>query len=540
MKKIIAYCFVFAIAINSRAQETKKDIGVLSGGFETYNQLYQKDSATAAVVPADKFGSNSFLKLDYRYKNFTAGVQFESYLPLLAGYPGTNSLKGSKLINRYFTYRNKKLAVTVGDFYEQFGSGLIFRAFENRQIGINNALEGANVQFAPSEFLSVKVVYGRQRRYFDYSEGVIRGADVTMNWNKLNGKKPSKNGSQFTTGFSVISRYEPYTGVDPKIKTTTDAWAARFDYTAPSFFINGEYVQKSSDAHFGNLFYTMKGKALLLNSGLTKNNLGVNLTFRRLENMDFRTGRNATLTELLVNYVPALTRQHDFNLSNIYVYNAQPLAEIGFQADVAYNFPKGSAIGGKYGANLSLNMSQYNNLDITNTTADGFSSKVIAFGKQKYFRDINAEFRKKWSPKVTTTFLYQNLFYNKSVIEGGLHDDITAHIAAIDLLVKYAPKRSARFELQHLATQQDKKNWASALAELGFAPNWTVFVQDMYNYGASDKKIHYYTFGYSYTWQTTRLLMSYGRQRPGLLCIGGVCRIVPAATGLNLTLTTNF
>ncbi|HML86108.1 MAG TPA: DUF6029 family protein [Bacteroidales bacterium] len=34
--------------------------------------------------------------------------------------------------------------------------------------------------------------------------------------------------------------------------------------------------------------------------------------------------------------------------------------------------------------------------------------------------------------------------------------------------------------------------------------------------------------------------MSYGRQREGLLCVGGVCRQVPAATGFTLTLTTSF
>lgn len=539
MKTTVLLCAAILCSALLHAQE-KKDIGVLSGGFETYNQLYQKDSATAAIVPPDKFGSNNYLKLDYQYKNFTAGVQFEAYLPLLAGYPGSNSLKGGKIINRYFTYRNKTLAVTVGDFYEQFGNGLIFRAFENRQIGINNALEGANVQFQASPFLGVKVVYGRQRQYFEYSDGIIRGADITMNWNKVNPGKVSTSDNQFTTGFSVISRYEPYTGADPKIKTTADAWAARFDFNNSDFYVNGEFVSKSSDAHFANSFYTMKGRAVLLNAGITKNNLGINGTFRRLENMDFRTGRNATQGELLVNYLPALTKQHDFSLSNIYVYNAQALGEIGFQGDVAYNFLKGSSIGGKYGAHLTVNMSQYNNLDITGSHPDGFTTNFFSFGRDKYYQDINIEFRKKWSAKTTTTFLFQNLFYNKSVIEGGVYDNVKATIAAADIQIKYAPKKSVRFELQHLATTQDKKNWAAALAELGFAPKWTFFVQDMYNYGNTVKKIHYYTFGTGYTWETTRVLVSYGRQRAGLVCVGGVCRMVPASTGLNVTMTTNF
>jgi hypothetical protein len=34
--------------------------------------------------------------------------------------------------------------------------------------------------------------------------------------------------------------------------------------------------------------------------------------------------------------------------------------------------------------------------------------------------------------------------------------------------------------------------------------------------------------------------MNYGRQRGGLICIGGVCRFVPENTGLTANLTVNF
>jgi hypothetical protein len=61
----------------------QKDIGHFSGSFDMYSQYYMKDEKTGAVLPQDKIGSNNFLKLDYSYKKFTAGVQFEAYLPLL-------------------------------------------------------------------------------------------------------------------------------------------------------------------------------------------------------------------------------------------------------------------------------------------------------------------------------------------------------------------------------------------------------------------------------------------------------------------------
>lgn len=534
MLKKLTLLPLLVATISLYAQDGKKDIGFLKGSFESNNQIYQKDSGTNAIVPQDKVGSNNFLKLDYSYKNFTAGVQFESYLPALVGYPG--NMDGSKLINKYFSYRTEKLAVTVGDFYEQFGSGLVFRAFENRQIGINNALQGVNVQFNPTPFLQTKIVYGKQRRFFDFSDGVVRGADVVLNWTKIS-KQPSKY--DFATGFSYVSRFDPYTGANPAIKPTVDAISARASFSSGNFFIDAEHVAKKSDAHLVNNFYTMKGKALLVNAGYSFKNVGINFNFRRLENMDFRTDRNAVQGEYLVNFIPAITKQHHYNLSNIYVYNAQALGEIGGQVDVDINFPKKSAIGGKYGASLSLNFSQYNNLDITSSNADGFKSNFLAFGKQKYFSDMSLNFKKRWTPLLTTTFEVQRVFYNKSVIEGGLYKDIESTIITGDMLYKFAKKKSLRFELQHLATQEDNKNWAAFLAELGYAPNWTFFVQDLYNYGGA-KKLHYYNAGFSYTYGSHRLLISYGRQRAGLICTGGVCRLVPASTGLNVTLSSSF
>jgi len=44
----------------------------------------------------------------------------------------------------------------------------------------------------------------------------------------------------------------------------------------------------------------------------------------------------------------------------------------------------------------------------------------------------------------------------------------------------------------------------------------------------------------SFTKGSGRIMVSYGRRREGLLCVGGVCRLVPAATGLTINTTFNF
>ena len=97
----------------------------------------------------------------------------------------------------------------------------------------------------------------------------------------------------------------------------------------------------------------------------------------------------------------------------------------------------------------------------------------------------------------------------------------------------------------------DRGNWASLMVEYNQNANWSVFATDMYNYGFEDSghlidsefdkfKIHFYNAGVTYRKNSSRVSLGYGRQRGGLVCAGGVCRFVPASTGVSLTITTSF
>ena len=53
----------------------------------------------------------------------------------------------------------------VGDIFDQFGSGLIFRSFEDRQLGFNNSIEGVQGIYRFGDYVEVKGMYGRPRLY---------------------------------------------------------------------------------------------------------------------------------------------------------------------------------------------------------------------------------------------------------------------------------------------------------------------------------------------------------------------------------------
>ncbi len=548
MKKLlIAACLILPLITFS--QET----GKLSGGFESYAQWYSKDQNQFAADFQDYFRSNNYLKLDYNYKNFMAGVQLESYAPnaLLNFDPKLNKELG--LGTYYLKYKIKEVEISAGYFYEQFGSGLILRFWEDRQLGINNSLRGGRVKFSPYKSVYFTGLYGNQRSGFDVSEGTITGLDFEVDLNEI----LSNEFYSLKIGFSYVNRHQVFDESGYEDLGTTNAYSSRLSFSKGSFYSSAEYVIKSKDAlveaeqiRLDKLF---EGNALLVNLGYSKMGFGINASFRRLENMNFYSERENAgniYNRSIVNYLPSLTKQHDYSLANIYIYQTQsnlsfnPLGkagEIGFQMDLFYQLKKGSALGGKYGTQLAVNYSQWHGLngvfDIQNRS---YTSEFLKFG-EKYFRDLNLEIRKKWSRKTSSIFTLINSYYNKKYIEES-SGKVDFTVVAAESTVKLKSGRSMKFIVQHLWTQDDKKNWVASTYEYTVSSKLSFFVSDMYNYGNDDtaQREHFYNVGGNYAKGRFRMSLSYGKQRGGLLCLGGICRVVPESKGLTLTLNTSF
>ena len=77
--------------------------------------------------------------------------------------------------------------------------------------------------------------------------------------------------------------------------------------------------------------------------------------------------------------------------------------------------------------------------------------------------------------------------------------------------------------------------------------------QDQYNYvtfsdsflqdgktPVAPQRLHYPIGSVGYIRGGNRFQVNYGRQRAGIFCVGGVCRQVPAANGLTVSITSTF
>jgi hypothetical protein len=342
----------------------------------------------------------------------------------------------------------------------------------------------------------------------------------------------------------------------------TNAISYRLNFSHNSFYISSELDTKSRDGVLSDANNNLSsklvktGNAFLLNMGYTKKGLGIDATFRRMQNMAFfsqRIPENGLIyNDVLMNFTPGLTKQQHLNTANIYVYQAQSkvdftsnevmkAGEIGGQIDVFYDAKKGSMLGGKYGTKFSFNSARWYNLDGNYLFAPSNYDTKLFSGSDKYYVDYNLEITKRFSPKMISGFTYINQFYNANFLAGYLAE-VNTHILGLETTYSFTKSRSVRGVFDHMWADADRKNWASATLEYNANSKMSFYVSDLYNYGNDAKKsrTHYYNVGGSYRRGSSRIALNYGRQRGGLVCVGGVCRIVPESTGVSLSLNTSF
>ena len=592
MHKPIFAILVFFISIGIQSQETEEKSRFenikerLNVSFESNSQWYLNDDKTGDFDEDEKLRANSYLRIDYQIsEHFSSGFQLESYMP-------EPLLNYSRLFDKeiglgtfYLNYKTKKLDITLGHYYVQFGSGLMLRSWEDRALGANNALRGGKIIYDPTNYLRLTALYGKQRKGFNVSDSTIYGFETQFD---IADALELESLNTLQLGLSYVGKQEDYSNETPnpdatvKIPEMVNAFGAQLDLEYKNLYTSFEYIFKTKDVRLNNftpniVSFSEKalfdGNAITWNIGYSQKGFGIGSTFRRLENMRFFSERSAMnlvnnpTSQMSMNYLPALTKQHDYTLANIYLYQSQPglvvenyefplikSGENGVSMDVFYNIKKGTLFGGRYGTKLNLNWAYWANLKSTYTDPSGslylvgddltYKTELLNFDN-KLYSEINAELRKKWTPKLKSIFTYINFSYNKGFLESkGADSFVNAWIGVAESTYKFQGGKSVRLEMQHLSTNDDARNWVGGTLEYFFNSKFGIYLNDSYNYEESkiteNTKIHFFNVGGSYTKGSTRVGVNYGRQRGGLLCVGGVCRPVSKNTGVTLNLVSTF
>ena len=503
------------------AQEDSKKGITLNGSIQSDILLPQKDETIGAPDYSETALTNSFAELHLQSQYIDAGARLEYLDHPLPGFE--KDYAGWGLPHFYVKGRFRQLELTAGDFYEQFGSGFILRTYEERSLGIDNALRGARLQWKPANGLTMKVLAGKQRRYWSHNDALVSGVDAeyVLPFRLSN----SSTSHLLTLGASWVNKHEDDEDimVDAthrlNLPTNVNAFDLRARLQSGGFSVLAEYAHKSQDPSFDNGYSYDYGHVGMLSASYSRRGMSLLLQAKHSENMSFRSRRTMDGISSTINHLPAFTLDHTYALAALYPYATNADGEWAYQAEGAYLFKKKTVLGGKYGTTVKLNFSHVRN--------DGTT----------YYQDLNLQVDKKLSPALKFNLMYMNQQYNKTVVEGegGM---IHSNIVIGEAKYRFSSALTLRGEAQYLFTADDQGDWAFGLLELSLMPHWMFTVSDEYNVGQTHE--HYYQGAVTFNSGAHRLQLGYGRTRAGFNCSGGVCRYVPATKGLSISYNFNF
>jgi len=479
------------------------------------------------------------LNLNYNKSGFNLGLRFDLFNNSnLLNPQGSYTAEG---IGRWFIGKQvNKLNILGGYIYDQIGSGIIFRAYEERPLLIDNALFGVRLGYDLSPDWQIKVMTGRQKQQFDSYSPVIKAFNID---GFVAGKEDSK--WSFSPGFGIVNRtyddesmqtivgtistFSVQDSIAPSFNTyaftvynslTIDkinwyveaAWKTNdviFDPFAQKTNRDGstslgKLVNPSGSVYYTSLSYAGKG-------------FGLTIEAKRNENFTFRTNPFVSLNQGMINFLPPMARFNTYRLTSRYVPAVQELGEQAIKFDFKFS------------------PTRVWSMDFNFSTINDLRDNLL-------YREFYTEFQYKQKRKWILTAGVQFQQYNQEIFETkpGV-PMVNTTIPFVDFLYKLDRKKSLRFELQYMETKQDFGSWIFGLVEYAVAPRWTFTVSDMYN--SSPKKtdkIHYPRLDVFYTMKSNRFSLSYVKQVEGVVCSGGICRLEPAFSGFRFSVLSTF
>jgi len=551
MNRHLTYCIaLLLIAFPLRAEEKteRSDSPITVTGSLQHSGLFAlEDTAIGAAKPDFPYLSNSYLDLAIRSRHVSGGLRGELMLKPLPGFD--ESFAGAGVSNIWIQTHWDWGNITLGDVYGQFGSGLILRLYEDRNLGVDNALRGGKIDVTPYRGIRIEALGGKQRRNwqmyrddawgFNYRQDALLGANLELQVDEWS-PRMQEAGASLTLGGSWVSKYQqPDTIIadsrmaDGYLYTSmynlprwVGAWDTRAAFQMKGWSALVEYAYKANDPCQDNRFSYAKGDALLLSLSYSQSGMAILVQAKRSENMAFRSERLARGNVGMINYLPAFTTTHTYALAALNSYATQMGGEWAFQGEIRYTWKRKTRMGGKYGTTLKLSAGHVR----------GLGSGWFGMSKEPYYTDINIELNKKLTKQWSLNAMLMYQTYNKQVVEG--HGALVrSGIAVADVKWAINSNVQMRAELQYLFSKQEEGQWIHALYELSLFRQLMITLSDTYNIGGTDGASHhnYYQAHLTYQHGAHRLMAGFCRTMAGYNCAGGVCRYVPAQKGVTLS-----
>lgn len=540
--KFISLALTTGLILNGlKAQETLQ----LGGGFQANANVFVRDSQIGAFnIPQydnQLYGAESWLDLNAAYSGFSFGVRFDAFHQSNLLNPVSSYTDYG--IGRWFIRKEvDQFEMEAGYLYDQIGSGIIYRAYEERAQLLDNALIGISGKYKINPNWQVKAFTGKQKNLFDAYNSVIKGFYVngfykpndTSSWsivpgfgfvNRTFGDEIVTQLSTILADYDPVDRFNPYYNVNAWTVFNTLNWKDITWYAEAAFKPKDIYYDPNAvrtlpkgQTSLGK-FVNKKGSVLYSSLGYVHGQLGITGEVKRTEGMIFRAEPSLSLNRGLIGYIPPMAKINTYRLNAYYYPATQFLDEMAYQLDIKYG------IGDHW--NISFNTSEIRDKDFD----------------QKFYQEFYGEVVYKVEDRYQITAGLQTQLFNQALYYGKTGEpNVKAVTPFAEYLYKFNESTSIRVEAQYMSNKQDIGSWVYGLVEMGFAPHWLIEISDMYNTQPTKgkEKINYPALGFAYTKGANRFALRYVKQIEGIVCSGGICRLEPAFSGFRATISSTF
>ena len=508
--------------------------GTLTGDLQMNVNFYQRDTSIGAannpLYDNNLSGGEAWLSLRYNYKGFNAFLRVDAFHNSNL-YDPTAAMTAFGIGAFTLSKQVGELTITGGYIYDQIGSGILFRAYEDRGLLIDNALAGIELKYKLTDNIMVKGFTGQQKdvsginRFFgpvikglnaegDFTIGTkihlspgIGALNRTLDANSYNEVRSTIENQPMEEHFTPVHNMYAFTGYN-MLTAGNFSWYAEGAYKTKEAILKDGILQNKA----GNVEYTTLGYA--------RKGFAVNLSGKRTEDFVMRTSPNQVLLEGALNWQPVIARLRPQRLMSRYTPASQDISEKAAGMDIL--------ISPKETLDITLNGTYINTIEDV-----------------KLFREAYGEAEFRGFSKWIIIGGLQLLQYNQQLYQqhptAGMVNAVTPFT---ELTYRVTDKKSIRFEAEYQYTKQDFGSWIFALIEYNIAPRWSFSVSDMWNVAPNKEVVadgkHYYNIFMAYTRGANRFTVSYVKQVEGINCTGGVCRYEPAFSGLRFGITSSF
>ncbi|MFN8322631.1 MAG: DUF6029 family protein [Chitinophagales bacterium] len=545
MRKLnILSTFLFLLVFSSCFSQW----GYFSGSFQNGTNFFIRDPKIGAFnLPHYdnlKVGTDNWLELRYTNDKFElqTGVRIDFFYNSILRVP-TSPYSGVGVGNFFIKKKLKDLTITGGYIYDQIGSGIIYRSFEERALGIDNPLLGARLEYDIKSRVKLKAFAGAQKLKFSIQKPLILGFNADGNFSTKNNKVT------FQPGVGFINRSMDKENID-KLVTTIESYdttgrfvpkyntyavtvyntltAGNFSWYAEGAYKTAEAIKKDQIRDAKDSLINSPGNCVFTTVNYSTKGLGITLQFKRTENFYLHTSPNATeaLFDGLLNFLPPVSKQNSLRLPARYFAPSLENRELAFGAEITYspNRKMTFTVQGSYIRDFLLK--KYNPTD-TAFFGEGYVAGIF-----KPTKSLEMEFG----------FMYAR--YNKFLYRKEGDHEVDAYTPFAEFSYKVNKKHSLRLEVQYQHVLKDYGQWIYGLLEYSFAPHFSFAVSDMWNFkpnpDVNPNANHYYSVFAGYTIGPHRFTLSYVKQVEGIVCTGGVCRLEPAFSGVKLGVNSTF